>query len=217
MNNFQKFYFDITGFRDEMKGAVKRYQVTIKELERFKGSAGYDEEMKKAETTYRTETGAIRALYSERLSKRKEDCLAVLRTHRDPLPTPEQIAALQALKLLDKPTKAQITDLMPQMKDCPLTMAALRDTALQHGYLGVVPDTDGDTAWARERTEDMFKAAQKFVHDLDNVGDTGDHVSKHAWSLFRLDHDYANAEECVSQFCAGTDVQMLEKFINIAE
>lgn len=53
MNNFQKFYFDITGFRDEMKGAVKRYQVTIKELERFKGSAGYDEEMKKAETTYR--------------------------------------------------------------------------------------------------------------------------------------------------------------------
>lgn len=37
MNNFQKFYFDITGFRDEMKGAVKRYQVTIKELERFKG------------------------------------------------------------------------------------------------------------------------------------------------------------------------------------
>lgn len=32
MNNFQKFYFDITGFRDEMKGAVKRYQVTIKEL-----------------------------------------------------------------------------------------------------------------------------------------------------------------------------------------
>lgn len=62
--------------------------------------------MKKAETTYRTETEAIRALYSERLSKRKEDCLAVLRTHRDPLPTPEQIAALQALKLLDKPTKA---------------------------------------------------------------------------------------------------------------
>ena len=153
MNNFQKFYFDITGFRDEMKGAVKHYQVTIKELERFKGSAGYDEEMKKAETTYRTETEAIRALYSERLSKRKEDCLAVLRTHRDPLPTPEQIAALQALKLLDKPTKAQITDLMPQMKDCPLTMAALRDTALQHGYLGVVPDTEGDTAWARERTE----------------------------------------------------------------
>ena len=50
MNNFQKFYFDITGFRDEMKGAVKRYQVTIKELERFKGSAGYNEEMKKAET-----------------------------------------------------------------------------------------------------------------------------------------------------------------------
>ena len=47
MNNFQKFYFDITGFRDEMKGAVKRYQVTIKELERFKGSAGYDEEMKR--------------------------------------------------------------------------------------------------------------------------------------------------------------------------
>ena len=181
MNNFQKFYFDITGFRDEMKGAVKRYQVTIKELERFKGSAGYDEEMKKAETTYRTETEAIRALYSERLSKRKEDCLAVLRTHRDPLPTPEQIAALQ------------------------------------HGYLGVVPDTEGDTAWARERTEDMFKAAQKFVHDLDNVGDTGDHVSNHAWSLFRLDHDYANAEECVSQFCAGTNVQMLEKFINIAE
>ena len=82
MNNFQKFYFDITGFRDEMKGAVKRYQVTIKELERFKGSAGYDAEMKKAETTYRTETEAIRALYSERLSKRKEDCLAVLRTPR---------------------------------------------------------------------------------------------------------------------------------------
>ena len=115
MNNFQKFYFDITGFRDEMKGAVKRYQVTIKELERFKGSAGYNEEMKKAETAYRTETEAIRALYS------------------------------------------------------------------------------------------------------DNVGDTGDHVSNHAWSLFRLDHDYANAEECVSQFCAGTDVQMLEKFINITE
>lgn len=46
MNNFQKFYFDITGFRDEMKGAVKRYQVTIKELERFKGSAGYDAEEK---------------------------------------------------------------------------------------------------------------------------------------------------------------------------
>lgn len=96
-------------------------------------------------------------------------------------------------------------------------MAALRDTALQHRYFGVVPDAEGDTAWARERTEDMFKAAQKFVHDLDNVGDTGDHVSNHAWSLFRLDHDYANAEECVSQFCAGTDVQMLEKFINIAE
>ena len=217
MNNFQKFYIDITGFRDEMKGAVKRYQVTIKELERFKGSAGYNEEIKKAETAYRTETEAIRALYSERLSKRREDCLAVLHTHRDPLPTPEQIAALQALKLLDKPTKAQIIDLMPQMKDCPLAMAALRDTALQHGYWGVVPDAEGDTAWARERTEDMFKAAQKFVHDLDNVGATEDHVSNHAWSLFRLDRDYANAEECVSHFSAGTDVQMLEKFINIAE
>ena len=63
MNNFQKFYFDITGFRDEMKGAVKRYQVTIKELERFKGSAGYDEEMKKAEELVGIPLGTVFSVF----------------------------------------------------------------------------------------------------------------------------------------------------------
>ena len=77
-----------------MKGAVKRYQVTIKELNDLEGSAGYDEEMKTAETTYRTETEGNTSALFRTVIKAKEDYSQKLRTHRDPSQRRSRLAGL---------------------------------------------------------------------------------------------------------------------------
>lgn len=100
----ERFCMKMRYFRSKALEIERRYQAEMEKIERFRGSEGYNDHAAQLSTTRNAELSALRTTVSSELIDLQKEFNSALDARRDPLPTPEQAAALQTLKLLEKPS-----------------------------------------------------------------------------------------------------------------
>lgn len=97
MKNTEKYFHSVAGFIEDMAEIAATYDCAVKRLEPFVGSAGYGQEIRKAQTERDAAVQRMRETYL----KQFRDATAQMRDAIDhrPLtpPTPEQAALLSVL------------------------------------------------------------------------------------------------------------------------
>lgn len=132
MKNTEKYFYGVAGLIEDMAEISATYDRACKRLEAFKGSSGYDQEVRRAQADRDAAVQRLREAYLKQFS----DTVAKMRESIDhrPLvpPTPEQAALLSVLQMRESLDKGELSGAAQQMAGCPAALAVLDDLARKH-------------------------------------------------------------------------------------
>ena len=133
MNNTNLFYGKAKAFQDKRAARTAEYDFKVQALERYKGSDGYNDEVK----TLRDQLEAdLKALAAEYRPGFYED-LRLMREAIDkrPMkaPTSDQVNLLNVLKLKKEVTHEELTRVAEAVKDSALAISVVNEIAREHG------------------------------------------------------------------------------------
>ena len=135
MKNTVSFYGRAKAFQDKRAVRTAEYDRKVQALERYKGSAGYDDEVK----TLRDQLDAdLKALAAEYRPGLYEDLrLMGEAISRRPMkaPTSDQVNLLNVLKLKKNVTTEELQRVAEAVKDCPVALSVVTDIARDHGIM----------------------------------------------------------------------------------
>jgi hypothetical protein len=129
MKNTEYLYTAMNNFRKEQIHNREVYMGKKKNLDRYKGSSGYADDLKKIQKERDDANAAARAKYKEtvdnaiscmRNANRKRKCTA---------PTEEQLRLLTAAKMLQKPSVGLLDSIANSMDGNAIGLAVLQDIA----------------------------------------------------------------------------------------
>ena len=129
--------FDALRSFDNVRRENRSEYLSIKKnCERFKGSSGYDDDMKKAKAKRKAADDAAR----DTASKKINECLQQMRENIKKVafvaPSPEQVSILQILALKSKVSKTELDRAAQSMNGNSLALSALNDIADKHYFVG---------------------------------------------------------------------------------
>lgn len=134
--NTVELYKHAQVFQNKRARIIAEYERYMKSIETAKGSAYYDDHSTTARTKRDDELKALRSEYSNRLFTIIDD---MKRNNNDlsrrviSAPTSEQLRIVQALKLIDKPTKSDIISAANAVADNALCMGIVQELASVNG------------------------------------------------------------------------------------
>lgn len=134
IRNSELFYAKARDFQDERARLTSSYERQLKSLERFAGSAGYDEDVEKLTATHEAALKALREKYRPELQSILAAMLDAVDRRTVTAPTAEQLNLLTALQMQKKPSLDMLQRAAETVKDNPVALAVVSDIARQHGY-----------------------------------------------------------------------------------
>lgn len=161
MTNTKAYFFNVTGFIDDMKEIWQRYDSEVKRMEPYKGSEGYKDRMKQAEAERDEAVKEMRNIYRKRfddtLSKMKETL-----DHRPIVfPTQEQAAMLTVLQMREKLTRDELDRTADQMEGCPVALSVLDDLAKKHNIIHGRYNQEADPGWFAQKVATLERTANE--------------------------------------------------------
>ena len=219
-----KHYYDLVkDYRAKLRGIWSDYEKTVARIERYKGSVGYNEEMKKAE---KVRDSAIADLQGEYLTRfgnvvtgMKEAALNMAMVP----PTPEQLAILTALKMRDKLTRGELTQAGRSLRGCAVGLAVIDELAQKH-EIYTVPNHGGESTAAILAHVDELAENAKRLCALDKCDSKQEMVRRadvnspdwtsNALYSFRVDADPESEARCMSIFGSVDDLESFSSAVN---
>ncbi len=120
-------------FRREKRTEYLKFK---KDRNQYKGSSGYNSEMKAAAENRKQAVDAAR----KTASKKIDECLRIMRENIGKVafiaPSPEQVAILQILSLKHRVSKTELDRAAKSMNGNSLALSALNDIADKHYFIG---------------------------------------------------------------------------------
>lgn len=163
MKNSTKYFETVTDYIQGMKDICARYDDALQGLERYKGSAAYDQEARAAEATRDNTASALRDSFWK-------DIREVTAAMRDaaknrPLvpPTSEQAALLNVLQMRKSVSRDELDRAARQMEGCPAALAVLADLAEKHKVLGFRYDGEWVLADVLDKVDILEVSARKLL------------------------------------------------------
>lgn len=132
MKNTEKYFHGVAGFIEDMQEISATYDRTVQRMEPFKGSSGYDQEVRKAQAERDAAVQKMRETYLKEFRNTVQRMREAI-DHRPLIPpTPEQMALLSLLQMRESLDKDELTRAAQQMAGCPAALAVLDDLAKKH-------------------------------------------------------------------------------------
>ena len=216
------YYKNAQGYREKLRTIWAKYEGDISRLERFKGSAGYAEDVKKAENERKT---AIAALQTE-TAKKFDECLKAMRDHarnqKMTPPTAEQLALLQALKMREKITRAELEQAARTLQNSPVSLSVLGAIGEKNGVYNINYGRE-TPASVQAHIDELAKSA-RLICKLDKCDSRAEMVNRsrpystdyreNSMECYRVDKDFASAGECLSFFGGVNDMKSFSAAVN---
>lgn len=207
MSNANTYFETVQKWRSGLRSINVTYDERRGKLERFKGSSGYEQDLKKLEAERVAEINALRA----EVSTSFRDALANMRLKAGTskpftAPSQEQIAILQVLKMLPQVSVEALNRAAVSMAGNSLCLSVLDGIAQEAKHNGVRYNKELTEKELLDYISHLEKDAQAMLRlnrtniQQENAAPQGD------ITLYRIDVDPKDLGDCLSRFGNVQDV-----------
>lgn len=164
ISNTDLFYAKTKQFQDERKKIEDSYEKDAESLERFKGSAGYDEEMRKITQKYKEDIKALQDEYRPGLYTVLGGMMDEVGKRPIKAPTTDAVNLLNVLKMKKKVTLEDCQRTAASVKDNPIALSIITEIAHDHGILRSFEDMCSEMS--SQTASDIVKSLRSSLDDF---------------------------------------------------
>ena len=135
ITNTELYYTKMKAFQDKRAELTEAHDKKVKGLERFKGSKGYDEDLKKENDRFEAELKALRDEYRPGLQTVFGGMMDAIGKRSVSAPTNDQVNLLNVLKMKKKVTLEECQRTAEAVKDNPIAVSVVTEIAHDHGIM----------------------------------------------------------------------------------
>ena len=135
ITNTELFYTKMKQFQDRRLDMTEEHDKAVKALERWKGSKGYEEELKKFNDKFEADLTALREEYRPSFRTILGGMTDAIGRRSISAPTTDQVNLLNLLKLKKKVTLEECQRIAESVKDNPIAVSVVTEIAHDHGIL----------------------------------------------------------------------------------
>ena len=165
IKNSDLFYVKAKQYQEKRQEIVDEYEVRLKALERFKGSKGYEDELKKLKEAHEADLTTLQSEYRTTFLTIFGGMMDAIGKRSVSAPTTDQINLLNVLKMKKKVTLEDCQRTAEAVKDNPIAISVVTEIAQDHGIMisfdGLCPEMSSQKAsdivtGMRENIEDWL-------------------------------------------------------------
>lgn len=150
IRNTDLLYEKISAFQDEREKTITHYETALQSLAKYKGSAGYAEDLQKLQEKHENDLSDLRSKYSPSLQTVLAGMRSAIGKRTMKAPTAEQVNLLTVLQMRRKITADDTDRIAETLRDCPICVDLLSEIASQHNlhrdYTSLCPEMSNETA-----------------------------------------------------------------------
>lgn len=135
IKNTELLYVKMKNFQDKRVKIVETYEKGVKSLERFKGSKGYEEDLKKLAEKCEADLKALREEYRPSLLTVIGGMMDAIGRRSISAPTEGQINLLNVLKMKRKVTLEECQRVAESVRDNAIAVSVVTEIAHDHGIM----------------------------------------------------------------------------------
>lgn len=135
ITNTDLLYAKMKEFQDKRVGITEAYDKSVKSLERFKGSQGYEEDLKKLKEKHEADLKGLRDDYRPSINTVLSGMMEAVGRRSISAPTEDQINLLNVLKMKKRVTLEELSRTAEAVKDNPIAIAVVSEIAKDHGIM----------------------------------------------------------------------------------
>lgn len=135
ITNTELYYAKMKAFQDKRAELTEAHDKKVKSLERFKGSKGYEEDLKKENDRFEAEMTALRDEYRPGLLTVIGGMMDAIGKRSVSAPTNDQVNLLNVLKMKKKVTLEECQRTAEAVKDNPIAVSVVTEIAHDHGIM----------------------------------------------------------------------------------
>jgi len=133
ISNTDLIYSKLRAFQDARAKLTDDHEKKLKAMERYRGSRGHSEDVKKLQASYEAELKKLRDEYRPGLQSILGAMLDRVGARTVKAPSQEAINLLTALKMQKNPTRETLYRAAQTMCDDPISLEVLAEIASEHG------------------------------------------------------------------------------------
>ena len=168
MNNSENLFFHAKKYQDERKAIMDAYDNRIANLEDARGSKLYDKESKKAAEERDNALASLKAEYSGGFDSILKEMRNASDSRGETPPTEEELRIVQALKLKEKTTQAELDRIANAVKNNGLCLSVVQDVANKNGIVRNYLSLCTEKAMPAAGVQDCLKILTKGIKDFMN-------------------------------------------------
>lgn len=135
ITNTELYYAKMKEFQDKRAELTEAHDKKVKSLERFKGSKGYEEDLKKENERFEAELTALRDEYRPGLLTVIGGMMDAIGRRSVSAPTNDQVNLLNVLKMKKRVTLEECQRTAEAVKDNPIAVSVVTEIAHDHGIM----------------------------------------------------------------------------------
>lgn len=164
ITNTELYYAKMKQFQDRRLEILDGYEKSRKSLERFKGSTGYEEDLKRLEENLEKDLTALRDEFRPGFTVIFGGMIDAIGRRSISAPTTDQINLLSVLKMKRKVTLEECRRTAEAVKDNPIAVSVVSEIAHDHGIMNsfeyLCPEMSS------QRASDVVESLRKETDDF---------------------------------------------------
>ena len=211
------FYRNLQKFHDERKAILAKHEKAVNNLEGYKGSKGYEEDVKAVDQERDEALSELRRTYSPKFNVAINAMREQIGKRSVKAPTNEQVNVLNMRRLKKKPTQEECDRVAQAVSDNPMALSIVTEIAREAGYMGV----NYASLCPEISSQDALEGVDSIQKNLADFMTTDASRASRIASLYNEDHcgpptpmrriDFSTREEAYRTVC-GFNEDYLEKF-----
>lgn len=213
MKNTTRYFEAVSNYRNEMRELEKAYQREMTRLEQFKGSEYYTAHKKKADDERTAQLEVLRNKHRPIFDGIINDMEEVYKNKPAAMPTQDQLALLQTLKLRDKVSVEDVRQAANACTGCPAALEVLKEIAHKSGVMtaGFISDS------AKPPKLDILRNRTGLLLSLHKIDNRREWVNS-GWlddnDKFAIDADPKDEADCLRMMGCITDAASFGDIVN---
>jgi len=134
MTNTETLFHHAYEFQNKRSWIISEYETKVAGLERARGSQYYTDSVNAAQEARNAALSKLKQEYSERFSDTLKTMLSANSSRGVSAPTTEELNIIQALKMRDSITQAELDAAAVSLKKSPLCLSILSEMAQKNGF-----------------------------------------------------------------------------------
>lgn len=159
----EAYHEAIISYIQGVRGACTQYDTTLQGLERYKGSAAYDQEARAAEAKRDNAASALRDSFWRDIREATAAMREAAKNRPLVPPTPEQAALLNVLQMRKTISRDELNRAARQLEGCPVALAVLGDLAEKNGVHGLQYEREWALADVLDKIDTLETSARKLL------------------------------------------------------